>query len=160
VDQKSSYRDIFITIRGEERMSQRGVDACRIIELPKITNEKGNLTFVESGRHLPYEFRRVYYLYDIPGGAERGGHAHRECHQFIIAVAGSFDVLLDDGQATKKVHLNRSHKGLYICPGIWRVLDNFSSGAISLVFSSDFYSEADYWRNYDDFLAAVRREVK
>jgi dTDP-4-dehydrorhamnose 3,5-epimerase-like enzyme len=137
-------------------MKQRSVEECRLIDLPKISNNSGNLTFMESGRHLPYDFRRVYYIYDIPGGAMRGSHAHKECHEFLIAISGSFDVTLDDGSTTKKFHLNRSHIGLYVCPAMWRDLDNFSSGAICLVFSSDYYDEKDYWRNYDDFINAVR----
>lgn len=131
------------------------VEDCRLIELPKIINHSGNLTFVESGRHLPYEFRRVYYMYDIPGGAERGGHAHKECHEFLVAISGSFDVQVDDGRSKRKFHLNRSHHGLYICPAMWRTLDNFSSGAMCLVFSSDLYDEKDYWRNYADFIADI-----
>jgi hypothetical protein len=93
---------------------------CRIIDLPKIIDPRGNLTFIETGRHVPYEIKRVYYLYDVPGGAERGGHAHRALHEFIVAMSGSFDVILDDGAQKKRFHLNRSYFGLYVCPMIWR----------------------------------------
>ena len=128
------------------------VARCEIIELPKITDPRGNLTFVEANRHIPFSFSRIYYLYDVPGGSERGGHAHRNLHQFMIAMSGSFDVLLDDGKNKKKVSLNRSHYGLYICPMIWRELDNFSSGAVCMVIASEYYDEADYIRSYEQFL--------
>lgn len=129
---------------------------CRIIELPKIADPRGNLTFVEGGNHLPFEIRRVYYLYDVPGGSERGAHAHRTLHQFIIAMSGSFDVVLDDGVAQKRFHLCRSYYGLYVCPMMWRSLDNFSSGAVCTVLASSRYDEADYIRDHGEFLAAVR----
>ena len=128
---------------------------CRIIELPKISDARGNLTFVEAGRHIPFEIRRVYYLYDVPGGAERGGHGHKELHQLIVAMSGSFDVVLDDGRERRRFHLNRSYYGLYVCPMIWRELDNFSSGSVSMVLASNFYDEADYYRDYDAFVAAA-----
>ena len=128
------------------------LDRCQIVSLPKITDPRGNLTFVEANRHVPFSFSRIYYLYDVPGGSERGGHAHKNLHQFMIAMSGSFDVLLDDGENKKKVSLNRSHYGLYICPMIWRELDNFSSGAVCMVIASEYYDEADYIRNYDQFL--------
>ncbi len=124
---------------------------CRIIELPKISDARGNLTFVETGRHVPFEFRRVYYLYDVPGGAERGGHAHKELHQLIVAMSGSFDVVLDDGRERRRFHLNRSYYGLYVCPMIWRELDNFSSGSVTMVLASNLYDEDDYYRDYDQF---------
>ncbi len=125
---------------------------CHMIELPKITDPRGNLTFVEGGNHIPFDIKRVYYLYDVPGGAERGGHAHRALSQLIIAMSGSFDVVLDDGHAKKRVHLNRSYNGLFICPMIWRELDNFSSGAVCMVLASNIYDEADYYRDYDAYL--------
>lgn len=131
------------------------IDRCCILELPKISDPRGNLTFIEANRHIPFEIRRVYYLYDVPGGAERGGHAHKALHQFIIAISGSFDVVLDDGSHKKRFHLNRSYFGLYICPMIWRELDNFSSGAVCMVLASDFYDESDYLRDYDAYLAAL-----
>lgn len=129
------------------------LDDCRILQLPKIEERRGNLTFVEGTRHVPFDIRRVYYLYDVPGGAERGGHAHRNLHQFIVAMSGSFDVKLDDGRSRYTFHLNRSYYGLYICPMIWREIDNFSSGAVCLVLASEFFSEDDYLRDYDAFKA-------
>ena len=132
------------------------IDLCKIIDLPKISDPRGNLTFIEGGQHIPFDIRRVYYLYDVPGGAERGGHAHKDLHQLIIAMAGSFDVILDDGDEKRRVHLNRSYNGLYVCPMIWRELDNFSSGSVCMVLASNTYDEADYYRNYDDFLNARR----
>lgn len=129
---------------------------CKILELPKISDPRGNLTFIEGTRHVPFAIERVYYLYDVPGGAERGGHAHKELHQFIVAMSGSFDVVLDDGFAKKRIHLNRSYYGLYVCPMVWRELDNFSSGSVCMVLASNLYSESDYYRNYAEFLEVVR----
>lgn len=128
---------------------------CRIIDLPKISDPRGNLTFVEAGRHVPFEIRRVYHLYDVPGGAERGGHAHKKLHQFVIGMSGSFDVVLDDGREKKRFHLNRSYYGLYICPMIWRELDNFSSGSVCMVLASEYYDETDYFRDYSAFLSSL-----
>lgn len=130
------------------------MENCKVIDLPKIADPRGNLTFIESGRHVPFNIQRVYYLYDVPGGAERGGHAHKALHQLVIAMSGSFDIALDDGREKKRFHLNRSYHGLYICPMIWREMDNFSSGAVCLVLASNLYDEADYYRNYEDFRAA------
>ena len=127
---------------------------CRMIELPRITDPRGNLTFVEGNEHVPFEIQRVYYLYDVPGGAKRGGHAHKELQQFIIAMSGSFDVVLDDGDSKKRIHLNRSYNGLYLCPMIWRELDNFSSGSVCMVLASIRYDEDDYFRVYQEFLEA------
>src|SRR5437868_9576674 len=118
-----------------------GIEECRLIVLPKIADPRGNLTFIESHRHIPFDIRRVYYLYDIPGGAERGGHAHRRLQQLLIAIAGSFDVVVDDGQKRQRYHLNRSYFGLYLPPMTWRELDNFSSGSVCLVLASDPYDE-------------------
>ena len=129
---------------------------CKIIELPKISEPRGNLTFIEQNRHIPFAIQRVYYLYDVPGGAERGGHAHRNLHQLIIAMSGSFDVVLDDGFEKKRFHLNRSYNGLYVCPMIWRELDNFSSGSVCMVLASNLYDEADYYRDYNLFLKDAR----
>ncbi len=128
------------------------LEHCKIIELPKIGEPRGNLTFIEGQRHIPFDIKRVYYLYDVPGGAERGGHAHKDLHQLIIAMSGSFDMVLDDGKEKKRYHLNRSYYGLYVCPMIWREMDNFSSGAVCLVLASNLYDEADYYRNYQDFI--------
>lgn len=127
---------------------------CRLINLPKIHDPRGNLTFVESMNHVPFDIRRVYYLYDVPGGADRGGHAHKALHQLIIAMSGSFDVVLDDGAGKHRFHLNRSHYGLYVCPMMWRELDNFSSGSVCLVLASNLYDESDYYRVYAEFSAA------
>jgi len=129
---------------------------CKIIVLPKISEPRGNLTFIEQNRHIPFAIQRVYYLYDVPGGAERGGHAHKNLHQLIIAMSGSFDVVLDDGVEKKRFHLNRSYNGLYVCPMIWRELDNFSSGSVCMVLASNLYDEADYYRDYEIFLNDVR----
>ena len=133
-------------------MSTFNLDACRIIDLPKIADARGNLTFVEGGRHIPFEIKRTYYLYDVPGGAERGGHAHKNLHQLIIAISGAFDIVLDDGRRKQRYHLNRSYFGLYVCPMIWREMDNFSSGAVCLVLASNLYDEADYYRNYQEYV--------
>lgn len=132
------------------------IDQCRIVELPKIADPRGNLTFLEGQRHVPFAIERVYYLYDVPGGGERGGHAHVELHQLIIAMSGSFDVVLDDGFRKQRFHLNRSYYGLYVCPMIWRELDNFSSGSVCLVLASNRYDEADYIRDYENFTKRVR----
>jgi hypothetical protein len=129
---------------------------CQLLDLPKISDPRGNLTFIEGAKHVPFSIRRVYYLYDVPGGAERGGHAHKEMHQLIVAMSGSFDVILDDGSEKKRFHLNRSYYGLYVCPMIWRELDNFSSGSVCLVLSSNLYGESDYYRNYDIYLEALK----
>jgi hypothetical protein len=129
------------------------VDACRLIDLPKIHDPRGNLTYIEGGSHVPFLIERVYYLYDVPGGSERGGHAHKGLHQLIVAMSGSFDVLIDDGTQRRRIHLSRSYYGLYICPMIWRELDNFSSGAVCLVLASNRYDESDYYRDYPEFLA-------
>ncbi len=137
-------------------MPQRTVDDCRIIDLPKISDPRGNLTFIESSRHIPFDIKRVYYLYDVPGGSNRGSHAHNNLHQFIIAMSGSFDVVLDDGKNKKRFHLNRSHYGLYVCPMMWRFLDNFSTGAVCMVLASDLYNPHDYLRDYDAFLVATK----
>ena len=130
------------------------IDDCRMIDLPKISDPRGNLTFVEGSQHIPFDIQRVYYLYDVPGGAERGGHAHKGLQQLIIAMSGSFDVVLDDGHEKKRYHLNRSYSGLYVCPMIWRELDNFSSGSVCMVLASNRYDEDDYYRGYGDYMKA------
>ncbi|MGY1622029.1 sugar 3,4-ketoisomerase [Geodermatophilus sp. SYSU D00965] len=129
---------------------------CRIVDLPRVTDPRGNLTFLEGGSQVPFDIARVYYLYDVPGGESRGGHAHRELEQLIIAAAGSFDVVVDDGTETARFHLNRSYYGLYLPRLTWRELGNFSSGSVCLVLASQRYSEDDYYRDYDEFLAARR----
>ena len=136
------------------------IDNCQILDLPRINDPRGNLTFVEANRHIPFDMRRVYYLYDVPGGAERGGHAHKNLHQFIIAMSGSFDIHIDDGVEKKTVHMNRSYYGLYLCPMIWREIDNFSSGAVCLVLASEYFDESDYYRNYDEFVIAAQEVNK
>lgn len=129
---------------------------CSIVELPKIQSDKGNMTPIYGGETLPFDIKRVYYLYDIPGGETRGGHAHRELRQLIVAASGSFDVLLDDGVNRRVVHLNRPYYGLYLTNMIWRELLNFSSGGICLVLASDIYREDDYYRDYNQFVSDVR----
>jgi len=133
------------------------LDDCKLLELPKIANPQGNLTFIEGDGHVPFEIKRVYYLYDVPGGSERGGHAHKTLHQFMVSMSGSFDVTLDDGRQKKTWHLNRSYYGLYIGPMIWRTLDNFSSGSVCLVLASEVYQVPDYIRDYDEFLRRVNK---
>lgn len=129
---------------------------CQLVELPKITDPRGNLTFIEENRHISFGIKRVYYLYDVPGGGERGGHAHKELHQLIVAMSGSFDVVLDDGNEKKRFHMNRSYYGLYICPMIWRELDNFSSGSVCMVLASNLYDEEDYYRDYEEYIRVIR----
>lgn len=130
------------------------IDLCKIIDLPKVQDSRGNLTFVESNNHIPFDIQRVYYLYDVPGESARGGHAHKDLHQLIIAMSGSFDVVLDDGKNKKTIHLARSYYGLYICPMIWRELDNFSSCSVCMVLASNKYDEDDYYRDYAEFMRA------
>ena len=130
---------------------------CKIIELPKIADPRGNLTAIEAQRDIPFEIKRVYYLYDVPGGASRAGHGHKNLQQLIIAMSGSFDVCLDDGSNTQKHHLNRSYYGLYVAPMMWREIDNFSSGSVCMVLASSHYDELDYYREYDEFVRAARK---
>ena len=132
-------------------LKNANLSECRVIGLPKVDDARGNLTFIEEDNHVPFEIKRVYYLYDIPGGESRGGHAHRKLEQFIIAANGSFDVVIDDGYNSMRFHLNRSYYGLYIPRMVWRELDNFSSGSVCLVLASEHYEEEDYIRNYDEF---------
>lgn len=127
----------------------------KIIDLPRVLDPRGNLTFVESGEHIPFDINRVYYLYDVPGGASRGGHAHRTLQQLIIAMSGSFDITLDDGKTSFKYHMNRSFYGLYVPAMMWREISNFSSGSVCMVIASKHYDEADYFRDYKDFLGEV-----
>ena len=132
-----------------------GIEQCRVIELPKIADPRGNLSFIEGGKHVPFEIKRVFYLYDVPGGETRAGHALKETEQFVIAASGSFDVVLDDGKERRTVGLNRSWKGVYVSPMVWRELVNFSSAGVCLVLASDYYNESDYIREHQDFLRSV-----
>lgn len=131
------------------------IRGCRMVDLPKISDPRGNLTFIEGGRHVPFDIARVYYLYDVPGGAERGGHAHKALRQLIIAMSGSFDILLDDGVNKARVHLNRPYFGLYVDTMVWRELDNFSSGSVCMVLASTAYEESDYYRDYGEYRRAL-----
>jgi len=133
-----------------------GLDDCRLLELPVVHNPQGNLTYIEAERHVPFDIARVYYLYDVPGGATRGGHAHRELEQLLVATSGSLEVLIDDGSRREGIHLNRSYVGLYMPSMIWRELVNFSSGSVCMVLASAPYDEADYIRDYDEFSSVVR----
>lgn len=132
-------------------MSIRSIYNCNLVYLRKIGNRNGNITAVNNNKEIPFEVNRVFYLYDIPGGESRGAHAHRECHQFLIAVSGSFEVLLDDGKTKRQIQLNRPDIGLHIPPGIWASEINFSSGSICLVLASHIYNERDYIRDYEEF---------
>lgn len=127
----------------------------QLVKLPQITDSRGNLTFIENDNHVPFEIKRVFYLYDVPGGASRAGHALKHCEQFLIAVSGSFDVILDDGVNKTKYFLNRAYYGLYIAPLVWREIENFSSGSVCLTLASKLYGETDYYRDYNSFLKAV-----
>ena len=130
-----------------------------IIELPKISDPRGNLTFIESNNHLPFEIRRVFYLYDVPGGSDRGGHALKSCSQLLVAISGSFDVTTDDGKQKQTFHLARSYYGLYIPPLTWREMFNFSSGSVCLVLASENYSPAGYIRSEQEFRKSVRQSA-
>lgn len=133
-------------------MDKKTVFECSVIDLGKINFPEGNLTVIENDQQFPFQVKRVFYLYDIAGGESRGAHSHKECHQFLIAASGSFEVQLDDGKYKRQVFLNRPDIGLYIPPGVWASEVNFSSGAICLVLASHSYNEQDYIRNYEDFL--------
>ncbi|MEO5951344.1 MAG: FdtA/QdtA family cupin domain-containing protein [Chloroflexia bacterium] len=130
------------------------VHDCKLIDLPRIQDPRGNLSFAESGRQVPFDIRRVFYLYDVPGGESRAGHALKSCHQFVIAMSGSFDVIVKDGYSERRVQLNRSYYGLHLPPLVWRELDNFSSGSVCVVLASELYDEQGYYRDYPSFLAA------
>jgi oxalate decarboxylase/phosphoglucose isomerase-like protein (cupin superfamily) len=132
---------------------------CRLISLPRIEDGRGNLTFIEAQRHVAFPIERVYFLYDVPGGADRGGHAHKALHQLLIAVSGSFDVTIEQVDGAQRFHLNRAYTGLYIPPMTWREIDNFSGGSVCLALASAYFDEADYIRDYQEYrrlLAAER----
>lgn len=135
------------------------LDLCQVYDLPRIADNRGNLTFIEEQRHVQFDIKRVYYLYDVPGGESRGGHAHRDLQQFIIAASGSFTVVLDDGCDRKTVFLNRSYKALYVPNMIWRELEDFSSGSVCLVLASEYFEEGDYYRDYDEFARIARQNT-
>jgi hypothetical protein len=134
------------------------LDKCKIIDLPKISDPRGNLSVIEGGVQIPFEIKRVFYLYDVPTGADRGAHAHKKLHQFLICLSGSFDVTLDDGHAQKTVHLNRPWQGLHVPPMVWAAEVNFDPGSVCLVMASESYDELDYYRDYDAFIAAVQQQ--
>ena len=140
-----------MNLKIQEDSKKKTVYDCSIIYLNKIESESGRITPLHSGKDIPFESARVFYLYDIPGGEERGAHAHKECHQFLIAASGAFDITLDDGQTKRLVTLNRPYMGLHIPPGIWAAELGFSSGSICLVLASHLYNVDDYIREYDDF---------
>ena len=135
------------------------VDEIEIIKLPKFTDPRGNLSFVEQEKHIPFVIKRTYWLYDVPGGENRGGHAYRENQEFIVALSGSFDVVLDDGEKKKTFTLNRSYYGLYVPKGLWREMDIFSTNSLAMILSSTDYDANDYIRNYDDFPANVNFRI-
>jgi hypothetical protein len=141
-------------------MESNSVYDCTMLELDKHhSNRKGNITVVENLRTVPFEVKRVYYLYDVPGGESRGGHAHKALRQLIIAASGSFTVTLDDGKIKRTFMLNRPYQGLYVVPGIWRTLDDFSSGAVCMVLASEEYCEDDYIRDYNDFIKLKKNDT-
>ncbi|MTV39972.1 sugar 3,4-ketoisomerase [Duganella radicis] len=133
------------------------MDQCRLIDLPKHHDPRGNLSVIEGGIHVPFDIARVYYLYDVPGGSSRAGHGHIELQQLFIAMSGSFDVIVDDGYQRKKFQLNRSYYGLYVPGMMWREVENFSSGGVCLVLASTKYDPHDYYHDYDEFVAAAHQ---
>jgi hypothetical protein len=138
-------------------MKKTSVYDCSIIELSKIENRAGNITPVTNNQEIPFSINRIFYIYDIPGGEDRGAHAHKECHQFLVPASGSFEVELDDGKTKRTVMLNRPYYGLHIPPGVWAAEKSFSSGAICLVLASHKYEESDYIRNYEEYIAYAQR---
>ena len=140
-------------------MKENTIFKCSIVDLSKIHTAAGNITVVESDDNIPFEVKRIYYLYDVPGGEERGGHAHHELEQYVVAASGSFDVLLDDGVNKIKFNLNRPYLALHIVPGLWRELNNFSSGSVTMVLASQKYDEQDYIRDYQEFLRVKKYEI-
>jgi hypothetical protein len=143
------------TVTGGYEEGAPAVTDARFLELPKIMDPRGNLTFIESRRHVPFDIKRVFYLYDVPGGESRAGHANKDLEQLIIAASGSFDVVVDDGRSHQQFSLNRSYFGLYIPGMLWREIVNFSSGSVCLVLASRYYDEGDYFREYDEYQRAV-----
>jgi hypothetical protein len=139
-------------------MTRNTVFDCNIITLPRIHNPAGNITAVNNSKEIPFDTKRVYYLYDVPGGESRGGHAHKNLEQFIIAASGSFDLIIDDGHVKRTFHLSRPYYGLYMPSGLWREIDNFSSGSICLVLASELFDEEDYIREYSEFLEFVNKK--
>lgn len=139
--------------------STSNIEQCKLITLERHHHDNGNLSAVENCNNLPYDIKRVYYLYDVPGGEERGGHSHKECYEFIVAVSGSFDIEIFDGKEKKVISLNRSNIGLLVVPGIWRVLNNFSSGSVCLVIASQEYNEDDYVREMDEFITLTTEKA-
>jgi hypothetical protein len=131
-----------------------------LLELPKMTDPRGNLTFVEAERHVPFRIKRAFYLYDVPSGEARAGHALKKCEQFVVAMSGSFDVVVDDGKARQTIHLNRSDYGLYVPPLVWRELESFATNSVCLVLASEFYDIHDYLDVYEDFVATVRNRSR
>ncbi|MFZ2314362.1 MAG: FdtA/QdtA family cupin domain-containing protein [Gammaproteobacteria bacterium] len=134
------------------------IKKCKLIYLPKIEDERGNLTFIEGNKDIPFPIKRIYYLYGVPNGSERGGHAHKNLEQLIIPISGSFDLLIDDGFAKQTIHMKGSNMALYVCPMIWRELSNFSPDAVCVVLASEHYDEADYHRNYPQYLKQAREK--
>ena len=128
------------------------IEDVRLVELPRFLDARGNLSFIEQNNHIPFEIKRTYWIYDVPGGEERGGHAYRTNDEFIVALSGAFDVVVDDGQKKKTITLNRSYYGLYVPRGLWREMQNFSTNSFALEFGSTHYDKADYIRNYDEYL--------
>ena len=136
------------------------MDQCRLIDLPPHHDVRGNLSVIEGGVHIPFDIKRVYYLYDVPGGSARAGHGHIELQQLFVAMSGSFDVIVDDGFERKKFQLNRSYYGLYVPGMMWREVENFSSGAVCVVMASTLYDPKDYYHDYDEFVAAANNHKR
>jgi len=134
------------------------MSSCKIIELPKICDPRGNLTFIEGLSHIPFAIQRIYYIYDVPGGSTRAAHAHRNLQQFFVSMSGSFDLHLDDGHKKTTYHMNRPYWGVYVCPMIWRDIDNFSTGSTCMVIASEKYEEDDYIRDYNEFQNLVTKD--
>lgn len=143
------------TVPNQAAPSGIAAELGRMIDLPRFTDPRGSLSFVEAGRHIPFDIKRIYYLYDVPAGAARGAHGHKHLEQLIIAIAGSFDIVLDNGKGRQRYSLHEPHRGLYVPRMMWRDLENFSPGAVCMVLASDFYDESDYFRDYGSFLDAI-----